>query len=104
MEVSSGRFEVLQTSHLDVLKSELARLGPAELLLHQDAQIALQLEEFKGIKHRPVWEFDESESNQKLKDQFGVQDLSAFDCSDQPVAICAAGCVLAYVGETHRRK
>lgn len=104
MEVSSGRFEVLQTSHLDVLKSELARLGPAELLLPQDAQIALQLEEFKGIKHRPVWEFDESESNQKLKDQFGVQDLSAFDCSDQPVAICAAGCVLAYVGETHRRQ
>ncbi|MGB1422778.1 MAG: DNA mismatch repair protein MutS, partial [Pseudomonadales bacterium] len=104
MEVSSGRFEVLQTPHLDVLKSELARLGPAELLLPQDSQIAHRLEEFNGIKHRPLWEYDESESIQKLTDQFSVQDLSAFDCADQSIAICAAGCVLNYVSETHRRQ
>ena len=103
MEVSSGRFEVLQTEHEDHFKSELARLNPAELLIPDDPALTNAVSGLKGLKPRPIWEFDEQESVRLLKLQFGVQDLAAFDCEDQPVAIRAAGCVLGYVQATQGR-
>ena len=103
MEVSSGRFEVLQTEHEDHFKSELARLNPAELLISDDPALTNAVSGLKGLKPRPVWEFDQQESVRLLKLQFGVQDLAAFDCEDQPVAIRAAGCVLGYVQATQSR-
>ena len=104
MEVSSGRFEVLQTEQEDHFKSELARLNPAELLIPDNPSLTNVLGGLKGLKPRPIWEFDEQESVRLLKQQFGVQDLAAFDCEDQSVAIRAAGCVLGYVQGTHCRE
>ena len=103
MEVSSGRFEVLQTEQEDHFKSELARLNPAELLIPDNPSLANAVFGLRGLKPRPIWEFDEQESVRLLKQQFGVQDLAAFDCEDQPIAIRAAGCVLGYVQATQSR-
>ena len=100
MEISSGRFEVFQTRQEDHFKSELARLNPAELLIPDNPSLADAVFGLKGLKPRPIWEFDEQESVRLLKRQFGVQDLAAFDCEDQPIAIRAAGCVLGYVQST----
>ena len=100
MEISSGRFEVFQTGQEDHFKSELARLNPAELLIPDNPSLADAVFGLKGLKPRPIWEFDEQESVRLLKQQFGVQDLAAFDCEDQPIAIRAAGCVLGYVQST----
>ena len=100
MEISSGRFEVFQTRQEDHFKSELARLNPAELLIPDNPSLADAVFGLKGLKPRPIWEFDEQESVRLLKQQFGVQDLAAFDCEDQPIAIRAAGCVLGYVQST----
>ena len=92
-----------KTEHEDHFKSELARLNPAELLIPDDPALTNAVSGLKGLKPRPVWEFDQQESVRLLKLQFGVQDLAAFDCEDQPVAIRAAGCVLGYVQATQSR-
>ena len=50
MEVSSGRFEVLQTEQEDHFKSELARLNPAELLIPDNPSLANAVFGLKGTK------------------------------------------------------
>jgi len=103
IEVSSGRFEVFESRDETIFKSELARLAPAELLVPDGHPMRDTLDQSSAIKLRPLWEFDHDQAERDLLQQFGMQDLSGFDCSDQPSAICAAGCVLAYVKSTQRR-
>lgn len=103
LEISSGRFEVFETKDEAIFKSEMARLGPAELLLAEDSRLIDLFEQFPCLRRRPIWEFDQDQAERDLIQQFGVQDLSSFDCVDLPIAVSAAGCVLAYAKSTQRR-
>lgn len=55
-----------------------------------------------SIKQRAPWHFDSSSAERALCDQFATKDLTGFGCADLPLAISAAGCLLAYVKETQR--
>ncbi len=100
LELSSGRFSVLEGEDDEALLAELERLRPAELLrVEGDAVIA-------GIncavRERPVWHFDAETSLRALCSQFGTRDLSGFGCDGKTLAIRAAGCLLQYVRDTQK--
>lgn len=102
LDMSSGRFAVLQARGEEALFSELQRLRPAELLISEEVDAAPYQHRVTNIKHRAPWHFDSSSAERELCDQFSTKDLAGFGCADLPLAISAAGCLLAYVKETQR--
>lgn len=102
LDMSSGRFAVLQAQGKEALFSELQRLRPAELLISEEEDITLYQHRISNIKQRAPWHFDSASATRELCDQFSTKDLAGFGCADLPLAISAAGCLLAYVKETQR--
>ncbi len=103
MELSTGRFSVMQFDDQDELESELTRLKPAEILVSEDCILKSRLEATcKSISTRPPWHFDQDNATERLKKQYGVNDLSGFGCADLTVAISCAGALLHYAEDTQR--
>jgi len=102
LDVGSGRFQVLETQGYDGLISEIQRLDPAEILVPEEWQTTGVLTKRKGLRKQPVWNYDKDTALKLLTQQFETKDLSGFGCEDLNLAICAAGCLLAYTQETQR--
>jgi DNA mismatch repair protein MutS len=51
---------------------------------------------------RAPWHFDTDSATRALTEQFRTRDLAGFGCADKPLAIAAAGALLAYVRETQK--
>ncbi len=102
LDMSSGRFTVLQAEGEEALTSELQRLRPAELLISEEVDASPYQHRVSSIKQRAPWHFDSITAERELCDQFATKDLAGFGCADLPLAISAAGCLLAYVKETQR--
>ena len=102
LDMSSGRFSVLQAEGEEALLGELQRLRPAELLISEGVDTTRYQHRVASIKQRAPWHFDTSSAERELCDQFSTKDLNGFGCAGLPLAISAAGCLLAYVKETQR--
>ena len=105
LDLSAGRFSVMELGGLAALEAEIERLRPAELLAPDGAQPALAPS--SGPKERPwrlraPWHFDTESATCALTEQFHTRDLAGFGCADKPLGIAAAGALLAYVRETQR--
>ncbi|MEZ6088518.1 MAG: DNA mismatch repair protein MutS [Pirellulaceae bacterium] len=100
-ELSSGRFEA-GVFAADRLDDELARIGPAEVLIREDeVQTQLDPTQSWAVMHRPAWTFAFDDALKSLCQQFEVQSLEGFGFGDEHrPAIQAAGAVLAYLKET----
>ena len=102
LDMSSGRFQVLQVCDEAELHSELQRLNPVEILICEDLPAMAWLLNWRGVRPQPPWLFDFDSANRLLNQQLGTQDLSGFGCDHLPIAICAAGCLLQYARDTQR--
>jgi DNA mismatch repair protein MutS len=102
LELSSGRFAVLEVESAEALRGELERLGPAETLFEEDSRLPDQTGLERGVTRRPVWHFDPDSARRLLSDQFGTRDLEGFGCAEMTTAVGAAGCLLQYVQDTQR--
>jgi DNA mismatch repair protein MutS len=95
----------MELAGLPALEAEIERLRPAELLAPEGAQPLLAPS--SGPKDRPwrlraPWHFDTESATRALNEQFRTRDLAGFGCADKPLAIAAAGALLAYVRETQK--
>ncbi len=102
LDLSGGRFTVVQVRGETALLNELERLKPAELLIGEDFGPPDSWREHPGLRRQAPWHFDLESAVRALCAQFGVRDLDGFGCADQPVAVAAAGCLLQYVKNTQR--
>ncbi len=100
LELSSGRFSVLEVANLEALTSEIERLKPAEVLVNEDSRLPERLRIDRGVTRRPSWHFDRDTGERLLCDQFGTRDLNGFGCAGLDLAVGAAGCLLQYVRDT----
>lgn len=101
LDMSSGRFQVLEVLGHAAFISELQRLRPAELLMSEDLVIE-DMPKLAGLRRLPPWEFDIDTASRGLCQHFGVQDLAGFGCDTLSQGIGAAGCLLQYVKDTQR--
>ncbi len=101
LELSSGRFSVIESQGIEELTAELERLKPAELLVSEQATHSLPHINTR-LRERPVWHFDLDTSTRALCEQFGTRDLAGFGAQDRPFGIRAAGCLLQYVRDTQK--
>lgn len=106
LDVTTGRFHVLELDSLEHLYAELERLNPAELLFSEEAQylnnLNQQLNRKIAVHQQPPWWFDADSAHRILNEQFGTRDLSGYGCDELNAAIMAAGCLMQYVQNTQR--
>lgn len=102
LDISSGRFRLTEPEDRETMAAELQRTNPAELLYAEDfAEMAL-IEGRRGLRRRPLWEFEIDTARQQLNLQFGTRDLVGFGVENASRGLCAAGCLLQYVKDTQR--
>ena len=102
LDMTSGRFLMTELPSKEAVSAELQRLMPAEILYPEDFAHAQILNNYKGLRRRPVWEFELVTAKNLLNRQFGTQSLEGFGVEQAEVGLCAAGCVLHYAQETQR--
>ena len=102
LDISSGRFQLLEVDGVEALTSELERLKPTEILVSDDHRYDFLPEGKAGIRRRPPWEFEIETATRLLTQQMQTLDLAGFGCADMSQALCAAGCLLHYARETQR--
>ena len=100
--MTSGRFQLCEPHSKEALQAELQRINPVELLYCEDFVEMAIIEHYKGLRRRPIWEFELSTAISELNRQFGTKDLRAFGVEKSPLGLAAAGCLLQYAKETQR--
>ena len=102
LDISSGRFFVLEVPDAATLSSEVHRIAPAEILSPDALELPADLSRHRGLRQRPGWEFDMDSAMRMLCRQFGTDSLQGFGCAGMDTAIQAAGCLLGYARETQQ--
>jgi DNA mismatch repair protein MutS len=103
-DLAGGRFLVSEVGSEDQLAAELARLDPAEVLLPDEDGWPPFLATLPGLRRRPPWGFEADACRRQLLRFFQLHDLTGFGLEDKPLAIGAAGALLAYVEETQKQR
>ncbi len=102
LDISSGRFNVVEVNGSDALLSELERIRPAELLVDEESELDPTWSDRPGLRKQPPWNFDSDTALRLLNQQFNTRDLAGFGCETLTVALQAAGCLLQYARDTQR--
>lgn len=102
LDISSGRFLLTEPQDRETMAAELQRTNPAELLYAENFAEMSLIEGRRGLRRRPLWEFEIETARQQLILQFGTRDLTGFGVENAHHALCAAGCLLQYVKDTQR--
>ena len=102
LDITSGRFTIIEVDDRQSLEAEVERLNPAEILINEDTMLSNAASRRTGVKTQAPWLFDPQTAYRLLTEQFGTQDLAGFGCEQQTLAIAAAGCLLQFVKETQR--
>ena len=109
VDVSTGEFLVTQiqgTLDADIVLNEIGRLAPSEILLSDETSKskARRVLEETGIHitQRNSLDFSAKNAETLIKEQFKVATLDGYGISGKPVALGAAGAVLAYLSDVHK--
>jgi DNA mismatch repair protein MutS len=104
VDLSGGRFCVMQLTESAALDAEIERLRPAEILIPDVMTPPFQESSSyaRTLRLRAPWHFEFESAFHALTEQFRTKDLAGFGCADLPLAIAAAGALLAYVRETQK--
>ncbi|MDI4637229.1 MULTISPECIES: DNA mismatch repair protein MutS [Halomonadaceae] len=102
LELSSGRFSVLEVEGEAEMLAEVQRLDPAELLIADSQDLPPSIAERRGLRRQSDWLFDLESATRTLCDQFAVQDLRGFGCAHLEAAMTAAGVLIDYARDTQR--
>ena len=102
LDVTSGRFVVFECDNDENLLAEIQRVNPAELLYPEGFEHVSLIENRKGLRRRPEWEFDIDTADEQLNQQFETKTLDGFGLKGITKGLGAAGCVLQYVKDTQR--
>ena len=100
LDVSTGTFQVAQGS-LEYIKTLIGTFSPKEMVIRRDLAREAR-EQFPGIYISPVeeWAFVQEAAEERLLRQLGASGLKGFGVDSFPLAICAAGALMAYLEQT----
>ncbi len=102
LDITSGRFIILEAHSVHAALDELERIKPAELLLSENLPSRTLFEGRRGLRYQAPWYFEIDSATRLLTAQMGTRDLSGFGCDGLHTAIAAAGCLLQYARDTQR--
>ncbi len=99
-DITTGEFYTTQTSVNRVL-SELERLKPSEVVAAKNTELAA-LHLSVPVSRLEEFDYDLETNSRRLMEHFGVTSLEGYGCAGLPLAVKAAGTVLAYLKETQK--
>jgi DNA mismatch repair protein MutS len=109
LDISTGLFRVVETSHPSKIIEELQRIGPREILLPAGMNDEFLFESiFSILDHQAVNRlqddaFDVNMGRKRLIEQFRTRSLEGFGCHQMTAGLGAAGALLHYVHETQKQ-
>ena len=101
-DLSTGEFRLTELESLAALLDELARVGPAEILIPEH-----QTEIFSPLPKHAVMDgylFEFEPASEILLGHFKVQSLDGFGCADLQAGVGSAGALLHYITRQMRRQ
>jgi DNA mismatch repair protein MutS len=100
LDLASGRL-TLAEAPLAEAAATLERIEAAELLVAEDGEATPRS---RGVPTRslPAWQFDAAGAERALLRVLGLHSLDAFGIADVPLALAAAGALVAYAGATQQ--
>ena len=103
VDLTTGDFKTTELSGEPVLRAELERLRPAEVIYPSQAQGVTELASFAIFNGYEDWVFAPETSVFTVRDHFKVASLDGFGLKDRAAAVGAAGAALHYLGQHLRR-
>lgn len=103
VDLSGGRFHLLQVNDSGDLLSEINRLQPSEILVDESANLPILMQNNDIMTIRPSLDFDEKRAQALLCEQFKRNDFKTFSHQAYSLAYPAAGCLLTYLQITQRQ-
>ncbi|MXP51234.1 DNA mismatch repair protein MutS [Pantoea sp. SoEX] len=100
LDMASGRFLLKNLNNAELMSIELYNTNPSELLYPEDFHNFSLIKNYRGLRSRPLWEFEIDTAYQQLNLQFGTKELKGFGIENNFLALRAAGCLLQYVKNT----
>lgn len=101
LELSSGRFSVLQVDNTENLYAQIHRINPSELLIEENSALQENLNRYT-IQQRPGWDYDHESASHHLTTLYQTKDLRGFGITESDVFIPAAGALLSYIKHTQK--
>jgi len=101
LNLASGAFALTEVP-LAEASAVLERIAPAELLVPEGVAPPVLRGRMPPIRALPAWQFDRSGAERALAKQLGTLSLAAFGAEDVPLAVGAAGALLAYANATQQ--
>jgi DNA mismatch repair protein MutS len=99
LNLASGAFTLTEVP-LTEAAGVLERIGPAELLLPDEAPVPALRGGMPPVRSLAAWKFDTAAAAKALAKQLGTFDLAAYGVAETPLAVAAAGALLDYAGTT----
>lgn len=103
VDLSGGRFHLLQVHNTEGLFAEINRLQPSEILVDESTNLPEWMHHHDAITIRPSGEFDKKRALTLLTEQFKIEDSKLFNRQEYSLAYQAAGCLLNYLQVTQRQ-
>ena len=98
---STGEFSLAEFTDLDLLRDEIHRLSPSELLIPDDQLQQLGL--LSGSFPYDAYAFLTETARHTLLEHFKVKSLKGFGCDEMTSAVSAGGAALHYLAHQLRR-
>ncbi|MBU1712625.1 MAG: DNA mismatch repair protein MutS [Proteobacteria bacterium] len=109
LDISTGLFRMTETKDLSLLKEEILRVSPSEILLPESSRndsflsgLADALNE-KAVTYLEDIKFEHKRCRERLLTLFKTMSLEGFGCEDMRSGVCAAGALVHYLRETQKQ-
>ncbi len=99
-DITTGEFAVTQMDR-ERAADELARLNPAELIVPKLSAYA-EISAFRNITEVEAYFFEREAAAQSLMELFSASSLEGYGCEHLPLAVGAAGAIVAYLKENQK--
>jgi DNA mismatch repair protein MutS len=109
LDISTGHFRVVESTHLSRIIEELKRIAPREILLPAGIVDAALIKTLSvvvaqhAVNRLEDERFDIGRGRKRLIDQFKTRSLEGFGCQHMSAGLGAAGALLHYVQETQKQ-
>ncbi len=103
VDITTGEFSATELSGTDLLgvvRAELARLHPAEVLFPDSISLNQKME--GHFTSWPAWRFEYGRCHEELLEHFAVNSLEGFGLHGLKQAVRASGAILQYLSETQQ--
>jgi DNA mismatch repair protein MutS len=101
LNLASGAFTLTEVP-LAEASAVLDRIAPAEILIAEGAEVPVMRGRMPPVRTLPEWHFDREGAERALMKQLGTLTLAAFGTDETPLAVGAAGALLAYADATQQ--